>query len=244
MDEASKSILSQLLSEFCERSLSATDLRKTYKGLPPKELKERCVTEGIGEVGYDLAISDLEKKGLVGTGPRAMRDNPPGSMVIFIGTYSKREYSYLTENGYREAVKIASTQEARSSPKSFPERSRAVIHGDQIINYGQVGAIGQNSVGTVNTFNQCWQRIETDIDLGKLASELGTLRIELLKSAATSEDYVQVGMLAQAECEAKSSNGPGVMKTLSSAARAVLETAERIGTDIAAKVIVEAAKGY
>jgi hypothetical protein len=34
------------------------------------------------------------------------------------------------------------------------------------------------------------------------------------------------------------------MKTLSSAARAVLETAERIGTDIAAKVIVEAAKGY
>jgi hypothetical protein len=33
------------------------------------------------------------------------------------------------------------------------------------------------------------------------------------------------------------------MKTLSRVAKAVLETAERIGTDLAAKVIVEAAKG-
>jgi hypothetical protein len=33
------------------------------------------------------------------------------------------------------------------------------------------------------------------------------------------------------------------MKTLAKIERAVLETAERIGTDVAAKVIVEAAKG-
>jgi hypothetical protein len=33
------------------------------------------------------------------------------------------------------------------------------------------------------------------------------------------------------------------MKTLSRVAKTVFETAERIGTDLAAKVIVEAAKG-
>jgi hypothetical protein len=85
--------------------------------------------------------------------------------------------------------------------------------------------------------------MESDVDLAKLATELGALRSEIVKSAITREDYVQVGILAQAGCEAESSNGPGMVKTLSKVAKAVFDTAERIGTDLAAKVIVEAAKG-
>jgi len=95
----------------------------------------------------------------------------------------------------------------------------------------------------VNTFQECWQRMESGVDLARLATELSVLRCELVKTAVTAEDYVQVGALAQAECEAGSSNGPGVLKKLANIGKAVLETAERIGTDLAAKVIVEAGKG-
>jgi hypothetical protein len=35
-------------------------------------------------------------------------DNPPGSSVTVIALFSKNEYAYLTENGYKEAVKSAS----------------------------------------------------------------------------------------------------------------------------------------
>jgi hypothetical protein len=158
------------------------------------------------------------------------------------GSYA-RERQRLAARLVREGTNRLRELKMKMKVKPQPNHS-TIIQGDQFNNYGVAGAIGQNAVGTVNTFNQCWQRIEPNVDLAKLAIELGTLRSELVKSAVVPEDFVQVGVLAQAEGEAKSSNGPGVMKTLSSAARAVLETAERIGTDIAAKVIVEAAKGY
>jgi hypothetical protein len=243
-NDAARFILSQLLSEFIERRLTTSDLRKGYKGLTPSELKGLSTASAIGEVDFDLAMNDLTEHNLVKTGPMAVHDNPPGSLVIFIGLYSKNEYSYLTEDGYREASQVAlTTQKMRSLPKSFAERKESIIHGNQYINYGPVGAIGQHAVGTVNTFHQCWLRIESDTDFTKLASELSVLRSEVVKSAVTPEDFVQVGILAEAECEAGTRNGPGMMKTLSKVAKAVFETAERIGTDLAAKVIVEASKG-
>jgi hypothetical protein len=244
LDDAERFILSQLLSEFRERKLTTNDLRDGYEGLTPSKLKDLSAATGIGEVDFDLAVSDLTEHDLVKTGPMAVYDNPPGSLITIIGLYSKNEYSYLTENGYKEAVRfVSSNQEARGLPKPTPEQKGATVHGDQYINYGPVGAIGQNAFGTVNTFYESWQRMESDIDLSKLATELAALRSELVKSAVAAEDYVQMGILAEAQREAESSNGPGMMKALSRTARAVFETAERIGTDLAAKVIVEAAKG-
>jgi len=213
-------------------------------GLAPSKLKELSAAAGIGEVDFDLAISELTEYGLVGTGPMEAFDNPPGSLVLVIGLYSKNEYAYLNEKGYKEANRLGlGNQDSRGWPKPFSERKAAVVHGDQYNTYGPVGAIGQNAVGTVNTFQECWQRMESGVDLARLATELSVLRCELVKTAVTAEDYVQVGALAQAECEAGSSNGPGVLKKLANIGKAVLETAERIGTDLAAKVIVEAGKG-
>ena len=119
---------------------------------------------------------------------------------------------------------------------------RTIIHGDQHIYNGPIGAIGPQAVGTINTFEQCWQRMEADVDLAELSTELAQLRSELLKTAGTREAIVELGMLAKAEGEAQSGNGAGVMKALSRIGTAVWETAERIGTDLAAKVIVEASK--
>lgn len=133
-------------------------------------------------------------------------------------------------------------QRRNQPPVVFSESGNTIFR-DSIVNYGHVVAMGLNATGTVNTFNQCWQQLESQVDLRQLANELGSLRSELRRSAATREEDAQLGMLAEAEEAAESGDGPGAMSVLSRVGKAVLEAAERIGTDIAAKVIVEASKG-
>ena len=146
INDASAFILKQLLAEFRDQNLTHDDLRSQYQGLPPAELKLASVAEGISEVDFDLSMSDMQSCDLVKTGPMELVDSPPGMVVI--GFRSKNEYSYLTVDGYREAVKLASMPTA--TVKSSPEPSRAVIHGDQIINYGYAAAIGRQSHGQIN----------------------------------------------------------------------------------------------
>lgn len=238
-------ILRELLCDFEDNNREANDLRQSYQGPSFQRLKQVCIDLGISIVDFDLAIDDLDRNGLVKTGPPEISDSASfGGVLILPGIYSKREYAYLKEDGYREAKRLASSnEEAEHVSKPVSHRKGAVVYGDQINNYGTVGAIGQNSVGTVKEFHQCWQRIESRVDLAKLAAELGILRSELARSAIAPDDYAQLALVAQAEKDANSSDGPGVMKTLSRVAKTVFETAERIGTDLAAKVIVEAAKG-
>ena len=66
----------------------------------------------------------------------------------------------------------------RNRPIAASDNS-ATVHGDQYISYGPVGAIGQNAVGTVNTFQQCWQQLKPQVDLTALAGELKRLRIRV-----------------------------------------------------------------
>lgn len=115
VNESSQFILAQLLAEFRERKLTSDDLRNTYQGLPPRELKERSIAEGISEVDFDLAMRDLDSHELVKTGPMTLYDNPPHSSVTVIAFISKNEYSYLTENGYREATALPSRLRKTSS---------------------------------------------------------------------------------------------------------------------------------
>jgi hypothetical protein len=131
----------------------------------------------------------------------------------------------------------------RNQPAIATSGSGNTIFRDSVVNYGQVAAIGPNATGTVNTFNQCWQRLESQVDLKQLAIELGSLRSELHRTHPTREDDALLGKLAEAERAAESDDGPGAIRILSRVGKAVLEAAERIGTDIAAKVIVEASKG-
>jgi hypothetical protein len=236
ISDASKFILTQLLSEFRQQKLSIDDLRNTYKGLSPKELKERCVAEGIGEVDFDLAMSDLENHDLVNTGPQVLYDNPPNSSVTIIGFYSKKEYSYLTVDGYKEATKAASITPAVPRPSASPYHP--VIHGDQIINYGQAGALGRYSTGTIN-YQQQWAEIESQINLHALAIELGQLRTRLQQTAASRSDFQQIGLLAEAEEHAEKQEGSKVLETLSKVGKGVLDFAKEVGTDLTAKVIAK-----
>jgi hypothetical protein len=223
------------------------------------ESREFCFTcadefEPEDQILFDEAIDKLD---IYDDPDPYIYDPPPSGETMLRAYYKRRAEAWegrivpqivakqmTTEAGPGEPVgPHSSATDARTQAISAPQINGTIIHGDQYINYGQAGAIGQSALGTVNTFHQCWRRIESAVDLTKLATELTTLRSELVKSATNAVDYVQLGILAEAEREAESRNGPEVMGTLSRAAKAVLATAERIGTDIAAKVIVEAAKG-
>ena len=235
-NDASRSILSQLLAEFRERQLTASDLRSTYKGIPPKEVRGRSISEGISEVDFDLAISDLMSNNLVDTGPKEPVKNDPYSGVYFVGIFtSKNEYSFLTEDGYREAVRLASSGgEPRTAKR--PPTQPAVVHGDQYINYGQAGAIGPHSAGTVNLHQQ-WAAIQNEVDLNALTDELEQLRKRLQQSASSSSDYQQLVSLSEAEEHAKKREGGKAMEALSRVGKGALGAAKDIGTEIAAKVI-------
>lgn len=236
-NDASALILQELLSEFRERKLTSQDLLTAYKGLAPNELKQRCLAENISDVDFDLAMRDLDVHGLVKTGPMVPYDHPPGSLVTILSLRSKREYAYLTVGGYKEASKSESMTSSVKRPSSLPPQ--AVFHGDQIINYGHAGAIGRQSVGTVNHQEQ-WATSANQIDLAQVVKELGTLKTELLKMAKTSADYQHLSVVAEAEQFAEKHDGPKLMETLSKSGKWLFDFATHVGTDVTAKLLAKA----
>jgi hypothetical protein len=97
-------LLRTLKAEFIEQDRTAADLSDGYVGLNMQRLQASALSSGIiSRVDYDLAIKELEDRKLVGTGPMEMYDNPPNSGVFIFASFSKREYIYLKEEGYRMA---------------------------------------------------------------------------------------------------------------------------------------------
>ncbi|EKN3945946.1 hypothetical protein DVP60_10745 [Yersinia enterocolitica] len=106
LDEAAKQILGTLLADFTDRELSANDLKKAYEGPKIEVLATAvCNIDDITKVDFEVAFADLEKANLVKTGPMEAYKNKPGGSVFVIASFSKREYAYLTENGYKAARK-------------------------------------------------------------------------------------------------------------------------------------------
>jgi hypothetical protein len=134
---------------------------------------------------------------------------------------------------------IQITAEGRRQIDGHPKTSAAaVIHGDQINNYGQAGALGRYATGTIN-YQQQWTAIQDQIDLSALARELEQMRDQVQKNASTRADFVQLGVLAEAEELAEKHEGSKVLETLSKAGAGLLDIAKDIGTDLAAKVIAK-----
>jgi hypothetical protein len=79
-------------------------------------LSKNCEGAGATKVDFDLALKELED-GLVGTGPMAFFDNDPHSSVFILAMFSKREYVYLTEAGYRVAAQMDSQKPRSGSPR-------------------------------------------------------------------------------------------------------------------------------
>jgi hypothetical protein len=125
---------------------------------------------------------------------------------------------------------------ALATPASAP--LGAVFHGDQYVNYGQAGAIGPHSTGTI-TYQQQWTAIQNEVDPSALTLELEKLKKHLQRNASSVMDFQQLGLLAEAEEDAKKQNGSKVMEVLSKAGKGLLDVAKEISTDLAAKVIAK-----
>jgi len=113
--DISKQILRDLRDEFISARRPAAALQEQYEGLSLADLRSRYIGElGHGEVDFDLALKELEDRDLVDTGPLVGYDNRPGSGVVIIGLYSKREFLYLKEDGYRAATDFAAPKAVQS----------------------------------------------------------------------------------------------------------------------------------
>jgi hypothetical protein len=143
-------------------------LRDRYKGLPPKELKNHSIAEGVSEVDFDLAFSDLTFNGLIDTGPKEHVKNNPYSEVVFVGFFtSKNEYSYLTEDGYKEAVQITTVAPSKQSPlNTHIHISESTFHNSPI---GVGEHFVQTSSSSTSSLDQAFFAIRNEVP--KLVSD-------------------------------------------------------------------------
>ncbi|WP_434141470.1 hypothetical protein JQR84_24390 (plasmid) [Pseudomonas luteola] len=107
---------------------------------------------------------------------------------------------------------------------------------------GQIGAIGANAKTEGNTFSQAWTQATSGIEFPALASELALLRAELRKIATDLEHDQAVASIGAAEVAAKKNDGEGALKHLKAAGKWALDTATKIGTQVAVKAIENAIK--
>jgi len=135
----------------------------------------------------------------------------------------------------REWLRHRDSPESSSAPSTGP-----VVHGDHIINYGNVGAIGRSATGSVTIVDQSWHHFQSQVDLQALATQFSTLRAELRKTGASREDDAQLGLLAEAEAEATKGNGARVIEILKGIGKNVLETARQAGVELVVKLILVA----
>lgn len=161
VDDLARHILGDLVADFREKNLGADALRKEYDGCRTAALELKYCAQGShSKVDFDLALKQLEQDKLVGTGPMEPYENSPGSHVIVVAFFSKREFVYLTEKGYRAAQKTPVRSASVKPSLSFEGAT---------FNHSQVG-IG-DAVSQAATYN-----VESDAEVVEQLVKLIALR--------------------------------------------------------------------
>lgn len=134
-----------------------------------------------------------------------------------------------------------------SNPKKAKELSTAKagtttiyggVHMGDRYNVGQAGAVGRNAKAQHMSFQQVWTTLDIDVD--KLADELGQLRAAIRSAGDSVEHDVAAGQIAAAEQAARSKDGGKALSLLKGTGKWVFEIANRIGASVAADVITAA----
>ena len=102
---------------------------------------------------------------------------------------------------------------------------------------GQIGAIGTGNSISGSTLALSLSQVAGQIDAVALATELALLRTELKKQATEVEHEFSVANVAAAESAAKKGDTEGSLKYLKAAGTWALDTATKIGTQVAVKAI-------
>lgn len=142
LDPLAHTILACLLADFRQQGLGSDALHEGYIGSSLPSLMEHCrVDEAASKVDFDLALKQLEDNHFVGTGPMEPYENDPCSSIVVLMIFSKREYAYLTEDGYRAAQASPQLQRSTRSmiTNNFHGPVNAVAQGNATI-----GSVHQN----------------------------------------------------------------------------------------------------
>lgn len=146
VERLSRAVLRELLADFTGRNLSVQDLCDSYVGVSLAVLKDKCCSETAASlVDFDLALKDLEGGGLAATGPMVPYENDPNSFFVIFASYSKNEYAYLTEKGYKAAQK-AQTEKSSRPTNQHVHISGGTFHQSPI---GIGGHVTQTLLGTL-----------------------------------------------------------------------------------------------
>lgn len=130
--------------------------------------------------------------------------------------------------------------EAVARLNSASSKTEEVTMGDKYEISGQAWAVGPHAhVHDIN-FNQLWNQTSASLDLKKLGEDLSRLRTAMLEEAGGAEQYATIGVVASAEIEAQKGNGPRVLELLSKAGKWALDTASKIGADLAVAALKNA----
>jgi hypothetical protein len=178
IEDVFNAILQDILQDFVDRRLDSAELIRGYIGPSVVALRRKyCADNGVSTVDFDLAMKELESQKAIGTGPMDLHDNPPGSPVVRIGFYSKREYTYLTEKGYRLARKKPVSQRG-------PVNTNFHISGGTFYN-PRINHSADYSTNTVNVatpvvFNDLRrvirEHVREDVDRDRLITEIEAMQ--------------------------------------------------------------------
>jgi hypothetical protein len=111
-----------------------------------------------------------------------------------------------------------------------------MIMGDQY-KAGQAGALGPGAHAQDMNFQQIWNDKSNDLDLGKLAKELSSLRCAMKKESVTLEHDRAVGEIAAAEEAASKGEGIMVLRRLAAAGKWALDVATQIRAGLVVEVL-------
>lgn len=147
LSSLARGILDDLLADFRARNLGSNALREGYEGASLSATMQKHLHAGALQVDFDLAMQELESGKLVGTGPMEAYENDPNSSVFVVALFSKREYAYLTKEGYRAAQK--------AKPDARPGACASVHISGSTFHNSPVGVGGQITQSVnVNVENQ------------------------------------------------------------------------------------------
>ena len=138
-------------------------------------------------VDFDLALKDLEDDHLVRTGPMVPFDNDPNSSVVVIGLFSKYEYAYLTEKGYKAAQKIQDKKGQRSATPNV-HISGGTFHQSPIGIGSHVNQSLSGRLGDVTVFEGLRKAINKVEDKGDRANLIAG--VEAMEKAHKTPDFV------------------------------------------------------
>lgn len=139
LNDLALEILAFLKADFTQNNRTTKDLLDGYVGMKMADLQSRFLDNGAtSRVDYDLALKALEDRKLVGTGPMEMYDNKPGSSVVIMAFFSKREFIYLKEEGYKMAEEKPKTPRLPASSRQTVNITGGHFHQSPIGVGGQV----------------------------------------------------------------------------------------------------------